>query len=103
MDEPLANLDPPHQADWLAVVRELVAKGTAVVSVLHEISMALHADEMVIMSKGRVTHQGPCAEAATHRALEDVFDRRIAIHSLGTQWIALPQQVAHPADRGCDD
>jgi iron complex transport system ATP-binding protein len=21
MDEPLANLDPPHQADWLAVVR----------------------------------------------------------------------------------
>jgi iron complex transport system ATP-binding protein len=27
MDEPLANLDPPHQADWLALVRELVAAG----------------------------------------------------------------------------
>jgi iron complex transport system ATP-binding protein len=24
MDEPLANLDPPHQADWLDVVRALV-------------------------------------------------------------------------------
>jgi iron complex transport system ATP-binding protein len=56
MDEPLANLDPPHQADWLALVRALVAQGT-VVSVLHEISMALHADELVVMAQGRVTHQ----------------------------------------------
>jgi iron complex transport system ATP-binding protein len=28
MDEPLANLDPPHQADWLTLVRQLVAQGT---------------------------------------------------------------------------
>ena len=27
MDEPLANLDPPHQADWLRLVREQVAAG----------------------------------------------------------------------------
>jgi iron complex transport system ATP-binding protein len=94
MDEPLANLDPPHQADWLAVVQGLVAQGTAVISVLHEISMALHADEMVIMANGRVTHQGRCADAATHRALEDVFDRRIAIHALGAQWVALPRMGA---------
>jgi iron complex transport system ATP-binding protein len=39
MDEPLANLDPPHQADWLALVRALVAAGKTVVSVLHEISI----------------------------------------------------------------
>ena len=96
MDEPLANLDPPHQADWLAVVQGLVAQGKAVVSVLHEISMALHADEMVIMAQGRVTHQGPCRDAATHRALEDVFERRIAIHALGDQWVALPHQGRPP-------
>ena len=90
MDEPLANLDPPHQADWLGVVRSLVRAGTTVVSVLHEVSMALHADEMVIMAQGRVTHQGSCADAATHRALEAVFDGRIAIRDLGEQWVALP-------------
>jgi iron complex transport system ATP-binding protein len=28
MDEPLANLDPPHQADWLALVQALVVQGT---------------------------------------------------------------------------
>jgi len=91
MDEPLANLDPPHQADWLGVVRSLVAQGKTVVSVLHEISMALHADEMLILCAGRVTHQGACADPATHRALEAVFDHRITIHALAKQWVALPK------------
>ncbi len=91
MDEPLANLDPPHQADWLAMVRGLIAQGKTVVSVLHEISMALQADDLVIMAGGRVTHQGACADPLTHLALEAVFDHRIAIHALGQQWVALPQ------------
>ncbi|PKO60658.1 MAG: ABC transporter [Betaproteobacteria bacterium HGW-Betaproteobacteria-18] len=91
MDEPLANLDPPHQADWLHMVRGLIAQGKTVVSVLHEISMALHADDMLIMAQGRITHQGACGDAATHRALEMVFEGRIAIHALAGQWVALPK------------
>ena len=91
MDEPLANLDPPHQADWLLLVRELVAQGKTVVSVLHEISLALQADELVLMAQGRVSYQGTCGDAATHRALEDVFEQRIAIHALAGQWVALPK------------
>ncbi len=91
MDEPLANLDPPHQADWLLLVRELVAHGKTVVSVLHEIGMALHADQMVVMAEGLVRHQGGCNDPATHRALEQVFDHRIEIHPLGDQWVALPR------------
>ena len=90
MDEPLANLDPPHQVEWLALVQALVAQGKTVVSVLHEISMALHADEMLIMAQGGITHQGACDAATTHRALEAVFDHRIAIYELGDQWVALP-------------
>jgi iron complex transport system ATP-binding protein len=89
MDEPLANLDPPHQADWLALVRGLVAQGTTVVSVLHEISMALHADAMVVMAAGRVIHFGACDDVATHTALQQVFDNRIAVNRLSGQWIAL--------------
>jgi iron complex transport system ATP-binding protein len=90
MDEPLANLDPPHQADWLAMVRGLITQGKTVVSVLHEISMALHADDMLILAKGRVTHQGACIDPATHHALEAVFEQRIRIHGIGEQWVALP-------------
>ncbi|MES2413741.1 MAG: ABC transporter ATP-binding protein [Pseudomonadota bacterium] len=91
MDEPLANLDPPHQTDWLLMVRELVSGGKTVVSVLHEISFALQADEMVVMAGGRVTHQGLCADHATHEALAQVFGNRISIHELAGQWVALPR------------
>jgi iron complex transport system ATP-binding protein len=90
MDEPLANLDPPHQVDWLEQVHCLRAQGTTVVSVLHEIGMALHADELVVMAQGRITHQGACADPATHRALESVFDDRLAVRELDGQWVALP-------------
>lgn len=91
MDEPLANLDPPHQADWLTIVQALVREGRTVVSVLHEIGMALHADELVVMAQGRVIHQGACAEPATHRALEAVFDHRVVVRELDGQRVALPQ------------
>ncbi|MBT9477580.1 MAG: ABC transporter ATP-binding protein, partial [Polaromonas sp.] len=65
--------------------------GKTVISVLHEISFALQADELVVMDQGRVTHQGACVDAATHRALEDVFDHRIGVHQLAGQWLALPR------------
>ncbi|HQS32566.1 ABC transporter ATP-binding protein [Polaromonas sp.] len=91
MDEPLANLDPPHQTDWLLLTKALVVSGKTVVSVLHEISFALHADELVVMAGGRVTHQGACGDPATHRALEEVFDHRITVHPLAGQWVALPK------------
>ena len=95
MDEPLANLDPPHQADWLLLTKALVASGKTVVSVLHELSFALQADEVVVVQNGRVKHQGACSAEASHRAIEAVFDQRIAIHQLAGQWVALPK-VALP-------
>ena len=90
MDEPLANLDPPHQADWLCVVEALLAHGTTVVSVLHEITIALNAHRLVVMREGRVMHHGATAEAGTREAVCQAFDKRIAIHPLNGQWVALP-------------
>ncbi|ARU05515.1 hypothetical protein CCO03_13205 [Comamonas serinivorans] len=81
MDEPLANLDPPHQADWVQIVRRLVAQGKTVVSVLHELNIALLADELVVLRQGQLRHQGPCGDADTHRALEAVFDHRIRVQT----------------------
>ncbi|MFV0681192.1 ABC transporter ATP-binding protein [Ottowia sp.] len=93
MDEPLAHLDPPHQADWISTVRQLAARGTLVVSVLHELSVALQADELVIVQAGRMAHHGPCAAASSHQALAAAFDHRIAVHPVQGQWVALPQII----------
>jgi iron complex transport system ATP-binding protein len=91
MDEPLANLDPPHQVDWLEQVHCLKAQGTTVVSVLHEIGMALHADDVVVMDAGTVVHHGPCDQAATREAIEAVFAGRIRILRADGQWVVLPR------------
>ncbi len=93
MDEPLTHVDPPHQADWLGLVRAHVGAGGTALTVLHELNIALQADAMVILQSGRVVHQGACHEAATHRALERVFGQRIAVQAVGTAWVALPVQA----------
>ena len=99
MDEPLAHLDPPHQADWLEVVRAHVASGGTVVSVLHELGMALQADDLLIVKDGAIAHHGATGHADTHLALQAAFDERVSVHQVGNQWVALPEQAPRPSAR----
>ncbi len=91
MDEPLANLDAPHQADWLLIVRGLAAAGRTVVSVLHELDIALRADELIVLRAGQILHHGPCADPRTHAALREAFDQRIDIRALDDEWVVRPR------------
>jgi iron complex transport system ATP-binding protein len=63
------------------------------VSVLHEIGLALHADDLLLLQDGRVAHHGAAAEAATHRAIEAVFDQRVRVHPVAGRWVALPREA----------
>ena len=90
MDEPLAHLDPPHQAEWMALVRARVAAGHSVVSVLHELHLALQADHLVLMADGRIVHTGSPADTATHEALKRVFGPSLHIAQIEGRWVALP-------------
>lgn len=90
MDEPLANLDPPHQADFLKWQGSLLAQGKTLVTVLHEIHFALRADHVVMLNRGKLHFQGSSQDPATHQALIALFDGRIHLEKLGGDWIALP-------------
>jgi iron complex transport system ATP-binding protein len=90
LDEPRAHLDPPHQADWIALMRAQARQGVLVVSVLHELNVALQADELLIVRAGRVAHHGPTASAATHHALQAAFEHRVSVRPVDGQWVALP-------------
>lgn len=90
MDEPLAHLDPPHQADWMGLVRARVATGASVASVLHELHVALQADHLVLMNHGRIVHAGAPADPDCHAALREVFGPRLHIAQVDGRWIALP-------------
>jgi iron complex transport system ATP-binding protein len=95
MDEPLAGVDVPHQADWLEWVRCLTETGAAVVSVLHELNLALLADRVWVMSEGRWVHSGLPNDKETHQALSAVFQNRLQWREWQdegvTRWVALPK------------
>lgn len=91
MDEPLAHLDPPHQVDWIEQLHRLRDQGTTVLTVLHDMGLALQADHVVVLQAGRVVGQGDRLDPQLHRALEAVFEHRIRIVEIDGQWTVLPR------------
>ena len=85
----------PHQADWLEWVRCLTEQGAAVVSVLHELNLALQADRVWVMSAGSLVHDGLPNSSDTHQALSAVFQNRLQWREWQdgdqTRWVALPK------------
>ena len=78
-DEPLAALDPAHQADLVARLRALAGTGIGVVLVVHDLLQAqLAADDAVLLDRGRVVAAGPAAEVLTPDHLGRVFGVRLA-------------------------
>lgn len=90
LDEPTTHLDPPHQ---VAVVRLLqgLARHSTVVSVLHDLPLALQADRVVVLQAGRVVAHGRHDDATLHGELCAVFEQAIRIQALGDRFIALPR------------
>lgn len=97
LDEPTTHLDAPHQR---ALLRGLVARardGVAVATVLHDLTLALAADRVLVMAKGRLVADGAPADAALRQALIDVFDGAFTIVPVATgsdggapRWVAVP-------------
>jgi iron complex transport system ATP-binding protein len=89
MDEPIANLDPPHQADWLRWQKTLSAEGKTSITVLHEIQFALEADHLVLLRDGGLFYQGRSDDPLTHKALIDLFNGCIELAKVDQRWAVL--------------
>jgi iron complex transport system ATP-binding protein len=90
MDEPIANVDLPNQSDWLKTIQQLIQRKTAVVSVLHDLNLAMRADQVVLMHQGRLVMQSTPDDSQLHLAMREVFQHRIALHRVAQQWVVLP-------------
>ncbi len=89
LDEPTTHLDPPHQVTWMRLLKRLGRERT-VVSVLHDITLALQADRLVVMDAGRLVAEGVVDEPAVRQALMATFDHVIRVEQVGGHWMALP-------------
>lgn len=90
LDEPTTHLDAPHVRKLAQVLNGCRERGGSVVSVLHDLNLALQADHLLVMADGRAVCQGHRDDPVIHRALTDVFDGAVKVVRHDGQWQAWP-------------
>jgi len=89
LDEPTAHLDPPHQVALVRLLRELGRRQT-VVSVLHDLPLALHADRVLVLERGRLRADASPRDLALHAALAGVFGGAVRVTEIEGRPVVLP-------------
>ena len=96
-DEPTTHLDPTHQVALVKLLRRL-GRTRTVVSVLHDLPLALQADRLVVLDEGRVRAEGSHDDPALHAALVQVFGGALRIEPLagsaGGRYVTVPNLEA---------
>ncbi|MCF4122285.1 sugar ABC transporter ATP-binding protein [Antribacter sp. KLBMP9083] len=79
LDEPTRGVDVGARAEIYALVRRLADAGAAVVVVSSEIPEVLGlADRVLVVSEGRVVHEGPAESIDEHQVLDMVMEGSVA-------------------------
>ena len=80
LDEPTTYLDINYQLQLLELLKQLNLKGLTVVTVLHEINLAIrYSDRLALMKKGQLLTIGETTEVITPENLAQVFGVEVAI------------------------
>ncbi|HSG65829.1 MAG TPA: ABC transporter ATP-binding protein [Gammaproteobacteria bacterium] len=99
-DEPVAGLDAYHQLHVMEILRETAHRGTGVLAVLHDLTLAArYLDRVVLLHEGVVVANGPPAEVLTEDNLRRVY-RVGALRGQGDDGaFLLPWSRLEPAPR----
>ena len=84
LDEPTTHLDAPHQvalARMFARLAQDPERAQSVITVLHDLPIALQADRVVVLDRGCIRGDGAPGDAALQAALVTVFRRAIRIEA----------------------
>jgi iron complex transport system ATP-binding protein len=97
LDEPTASLDINHQVRTFELVSELVADGKTVVAAIHDLNLAAHyCDELLLLAGGSVLASGPPTAVLEEETLREAFDARAVVsrHPItGSTYVtALPER-----------
>lgn len=87
LDEPIAHLDVHYQFEFMDLISRLVrSRGHTVISVFHDLEMAArYADELLVLSRGRVVTIGSPSRVLTAKLMANVFrmDARVSTAARG--------------------
>lgn len=75
LDEPTASLDLAYQQQTLQIARQFAQSGTAVLAILHDLNLAAHyADRILMLKAGKSVACGTPSEVLTSQIIEELFD-----------------------------
>ena len=83
LDEPTSSFDLAHQQLTLEIVRGFARQGVGVLMVIHDLNLAAGcADQLVMLSCGKIAAQGSPETVLTTAMIKDVFnvDASIGLH-----------------------
>jgi iron complex transport system ATP-binding protein len=74
-DEPVAALDPLHQLKVMELLQSTARKGTGVIVVLHDLSLAARfCDRLILIARGGIVAQGEPSDVLTREHLARAYD-----------------------------
>jgi iron complex transport system ATP-binding protein len=79
LDEPTTHLDPPHQEEVARLLREQARGGVCVVSAIHDLSLALAADRLIVLGERGLIGHGTVDDALIGDWLSAAFRTRVNI------------------------
>lgn len=96
LDEPTTHLDPPHQEDVARLLREQARCGTCVVSAIHDLSLAMAADDLIVLGHRKVIGHGAVREALDGDWLSAAFQTPVNVVEYQGVHLWRPTLVARP-------
>ena len=96
LDEPVSSLDIKHQLVIMKIARDFAARGGGVIAILHDLNLtSMFADQVTVMSRGRVADSGSPTDIFTDELIHKVFECRLKVGALpaGNAPFVLPQSA----------
>ena len=90
LDEPTTFLDLKHQLNTYALLRDLAHSGTTVITVTHDLNLAIqYADRLIVLAKGVIAADGQPSDVLTASMLRKVFgvNAQVSKEPTGRPWI----------------
>ncbi len=93
-DEPTIHLDAPHQRRLIHSLKSRARGGAVVISVLHDLTLALAADRLMVLADGEIRADGAPDEVLVRDTMTRVFDNAFSVEPLISgglaRWAAVP-------------
>jgi len=100
LDEPTSSLDMRHQIDLVETAKRRAQNGTAVITVLHDLNLAMRfADRIVLLHRGQLAVDGGRTDVITTDTIRRIFEVDVTIDTTEQGVPFLLPQTMRPVGR----